>query len=227
MKIDFSSLQNSSLFNGVSTKDMLKLCDCLCAKEKMFESGEFVFHAGDRVRFVYFIVSGSVHIINEDFWGNQSLIETMNRNVLFGEAYVFSKRENHIVSVVAAENCVILEISPDKLFEACANGCEGHTKLIRNTLGIVSEKVVRLTEKQRYIMRRTTREKLLSYLSVCARKEKKNTFSIPYSRQQLADYLCVDRSALSHELSKLQKQGMLQYRKNRFELLTDSHEELY
>ena len=212
------SLQNGPLFANIEAENLEKLCVCLLAREKEFERGTFVFRAGEDIKFVYYILSGSMHIIDEDFWGNRSIVETMPVDTLFGEAYVFSSMENYLVSVIAAENSTILEIDPIKLFETCSNGCQCHAQLVRNALHIVSEKIVRLTEKLGHVMQRTTREKLLSYLSVCAHKAKKSSFFIPYSRQQLADYLCVDRSALSHELSRMQKLGLLRYHKNYFEL---------
>jgi len=220
MKTDFLSLRNGALFSNIMEKDMYKLCNCLSAKERDVDRGCFVFHAGDCVNLVYYVLSGSMYIIEEDFWGNRSIIETIPKDTLFGEAYVFSSMENHLVSVIAAENSTILEIDPTKLFETCSNGCMCHSVMVRNALSIVSEKIVRLTEKLSHIMQRTIREKLLSYLSACAYREKSNSFSIPYSRQQLADYLCVDRSALSHELSRLQNQGMIRYHKNHFEVLS-------
>ena len=212
-------LRESSLFSGVAEDDLQKLSECLLAREKAFRRDEFVFHEGAEVRDVYFILSGKLHIINEDFWGNRSIIETMSKDTLFGEAYVFSGRKNHLVSVVAAQDSIVLEIEPKSLFECCPRQCECHTRLTRNALYIVSEKIVRLTEKTGHIMQRTTREKLLSYLSKRTQTDKSSSFEIPYSRQQLADYLCVDRSALSHELSKLQKSGMIKYHKNHFELM--------
>ena len=226
MKIDLLSIRDSTLFSNIGEEDFLKLSKCLSVREKHMERDSFVFRAEDSVRNVYYIYSGSMHIIDEDFWGNRSIIETMQAGTLFGEAYVFSSKEQHIVSVIAAEDSIILEISPKKLFEICPNGCQCHAQLIRNTLTIVSEKIVRLTEKLAHIMRRTMREKLLSYLSKCAQAAKSNSFVIPYSRQQLADYLCVDRSALSHELSRLQSQKMLRYSKNHFELLIDDDKDL-
>jgi len=226
MKKNLFSLKKSSLFADIADESIEKLCDCLSIREMKLERGSFVFQAGDKVQFVYFILSGSMHIVDEDFWGNRAIIETMTENTLFGEAYVFSSRESHIISVLAAENSIVLRIDPAHLFNACQNGCSCHTQIIRNTLRITSEKIVRLTEKLRHVIRRTTREKLLSYLSKCALREKSSSFSIPYSRQQLADYLCVDRSALSHELSKLQENGILKYRKNQFELLV-AHDEIF
>ena len=222
MKINPLHLRNSTLFSGIGEESLEQLCSCLSAKERKYEPGSFIFRAGDSIDYVYYILSGSINIIDEDYWGNQSIVETMQKDTLFGEAYIFSSIDTYLVSVVAAEKSTILEIPPEKLFETCSKGCMCHSLLVKNTLNIVSEKVVRLTEKVMHIMRRTTRAKLLSYLSVCAQREKSTSIDIPYSRQQLADYLCVDRSALSHELSRLQKQGILRYHKNHFELV-DKH----
>jgi cAMP-binding proteins - catabolite gene activator and regulatory subunit of cAMP-dependent protein kinases len=219
MKINFLSLRESALFAGISEEEFQIIGECLFVREKKVRKESFVFRSGDSVRYVYLILSGSMHIISEDFWGNRSIIETMNKDVLFGEAYVFAAREQHLVSVIAAEDSVVLEIDPKKLFETCPKACTCHTRMVRNALNIVSEKIVRLTEKLEHVTRRTTREKLLSYLSACSQKAKADAFHIPYSRQQLADFLCVDRSALSHELSKLQREGLVRYQKNQFELL--------
>ena len=219
MKINFEQLKKSTLFSGIGDEDLEKLVDCISPKMRPIKRGGFVFHAGDKVRSVYFILKGSMHIVDEDFWGNSSIVETMNEGVLFGEAYVFSEQEFHLVSVCAAEDSVVLVMNPDTLFETCASGCGFHSRLVKNALKIVSTKVVRLTSKLRHVMRRTLREKLFSYLSRCAAAEKSNTFYIPYSRQELADYLCADRSALSHELARMKKQGLIQYKKNYFELL--------
>ena len=219
MKTKKIPLKGGTLFANIGEKDLKKIYNCLSAKEKSFERDSFIFHAGDEVSYVYYILSGSVHIISEDYWGNRSIIETMYSDTLFGEAYVFSAMKYHLVSVIAAEDSVLFEVSPQKLFETCANNCECHSQLIRNVLSLVSKKIVVLTEKTEHIMRRTTREKILSYLSKCAQREQCNSFYIPYSRQQLADYLCVDRSALSHELGRLQAEGIIKYRKNYFELI--------
>ena len=219
MKLDFHALSESPLFAGIPEEDLQRLLACVSPKEKKYKRGSIIFCAGDDVRFVYYILSGSVHIINEDFWGNSSIVETMESDTLFGEAYVFSSTQQHLVSVVAAEDLRVFEINPSSLFSTCSKECSQHSQLVQNALFITSEKIVRLTEKLLHIMQRTLREKLLSYLTKCAQKEKSTSFYIPYSRQELADYLCVDRSALSHELSRLQKTGMILYRKNYFELL--------
>jgi len=212
-------LQKSSLFLDFGEEDIKKVCACINAREKAVEKDAFVIRAGDDIRNVYLILSGSMHIVDEDFWGNRSIIESLEEYTLFGEAYALASTEKHLVSVAAATDSVILEIDPLRLFEMCSNGCACHSRLIKNVAYILSEKIVRITEKLGHISQRTMREKILSYLSKCARREGGSEFYIPYSRQQLADYLCVDRSALSHELSRLQEAGMISYRKNYFKLL--------
>lgn len=140
-------LQNSSLFAGISMEEIKNLCICLAAREKSVPREAFVFQAGDDVRFVYLILSGSMHIVDEDFWGNRSILETMGTYTLFGEAYIFASRKKQLVSVVAAEDAMVLEIDPTRLFETCACGYGCHAKLLRNALAILSEKIVWLTEK--------------------------------------------------------------------------------
>jgi len=211
-------LEKSPLFAGFDPEDIEKLCTCLCAYQKEIKKNSFVFRAGDSVRNVYLILSGSMHIIDEDFWGNRSIIETMKEYTFFDEAYVFAHNEHQLVSVIAAEDSVILEMDPTCLFDPCPNDCDCHVQLVRNIVNILSQKIILLTEKLGHVIQRTTREKVLSYLSQCLRKNGSNPFTIPYSRQQLADYLCVDRSALSHELSRLRDDGLIKFRKNQFEL---------
>ena len=213
-----SVLQKSPLFSGLSDADIEKLSACISAREKQAKREEFIFRAGDAVRHVYLILSGSMHIIDEDFWGNRTLIETMTAGTLFGEAYALTSAPRHLVGVIAAEDSSILEIDPVRLFETCANGCACHGTLTGNAAHILAKKIVRLTEKLGHIVQRTTREKILSYLTKCAREAQSSDFYIPYSRQQLADYLCVDRSALSHEMGRLAGRGIIRYRKNHFEL---------
>ena len=212
-------LKNSQLFDHLTDEEIEKLYKCFNASVRSIDKDAFVFRAGDDVQWVYLILSGSMYIVDEDFWGNRSIIETIENYTFFGEAYIMSTAEKHLVSVIAAENSTYLQIDPVKLLKTCPNECACHHKLIENVAHILSEKIVRLTEKLGHISQRTMQEKVLSYLSKCARQAGSNSFYIPYSRQQLADFLCVDRSALSHELSKLQKAEMIKYNKNYFELL--------
>jgi cAMP-binding proteins - catabolite gene activator and regulatory subunit of cAMP-dependent protein kinases len=220
METCVSQLQKSALFSEIGEDDIQKIRKCIVRQERKVKKGDYIFRTGDEVRWVYLIVSGSMHIINEDFWGNLSLIETMEAGTVFGEAYVLAQEQYHLVSVVAANDSLILEIDPSKMLAICKESCVCHTKLVKNITYILSTKIVRLTGKVRHITQRTTRQKLCSYLSRCARQEQSNSFDIPYSRQQLADYLHVDRSALSHELSVMRDLKIVKYHKNHFELLS-------
>jgi len=220
-------LQQSTMFIGVSNEDIQKVCECLSARKKTVPRNSFVFRAGDSIDKIYLILSGSMHIVDEYFWGNRSIVETMLKGTLFGEAYVVAEMERHLVSVIAAEDSVILEIDPLRLFKTCRLQCSCHTQIMQNIMLILSRKIVRLTEKLGHVVQRTTREKVLSYLSQRMRQAQSNPFTIPYSRQQLADYLCVDRSALSHELSKLRDLNMIKYHKNQFELLLSNTDEFF
>jgi len=216
------ALQKISLFSNISTEDLEKVYDCLAPHKRIINRDTFVFRANDPVRNIYIILSGRMHIVDEFFWGNRSIIETMEPYTLFGEAYVLSSTERHLVSVIAAEDSEVLEIDPVRLFEICPSKCDCHMQLMQNTMQLLSKKIVRLTEKLEHIMQRTTRDKVLSYLTQYMHQTQSNHFDIPYSRQQLADYLCVDRSALSHELSKLKEEGVIDYHKNNFKLLIQS-----
>ena len=211
--------KKSPLFDGISEEDIQKLYNCLNVRKRKIEKDSFVFRAGEEACSVYLILSGSMHIIDEDFWGNRSIIETMEAYTLFGEAYNLASMKKYLVGVIASETSIVLEMDSIRLFEICSIGCSCHGRLIKNVALILSEKIVRLTAKVGHIAQRTMREKILSYLSRCATQAQSNSFYIPYSRQQLADYLCVERSSLSHELSKLKDLGMIRYRKSHFELL--------
>ena len=219
MKETLAALSKNSLFEGIDEVDIKRILDCLSARMRSYKKNAFVFRTNDKVELIYILLSGSAHIIEDDFWGNQLIVETLRAPVLFGEAYVLSGAKKHLVSVAAAEDSNILLINPSRLFEKCPNACACHATLIKNISGILSQKVVRLTQKLLHVAQRTTRQKLISYFSTCSAVQKESAFQIPYSRQQLADFLCVERSALSHELSRMQSDGLIRYRKNHFELL--------
>ena len=214
-------LSKSLLFDGISQENIKKLCKCLSAREKKLNKGAFVFQAGEKIGSVYILLSGSVHIVDSDFWGNQVIVETMNAYDFFGEAYVLADAERYLVSVQAAEDICVLVLNPELIHHACVCECECHQVLLKNVVRIMARKIVRLTQKLTHVVRRTTREKLLSYLSQRAQQAGSSAFEIPYSRQQLADYLSVERSAMSHELGKMRDAGILKYHKNYFELLYD------
>lgn len=143
----------------------------------------------------------------------------MERGGLFGEAFSFARVECLPVSVTAAEKTEVLFINCERIITVCPSACEFHNRLVRNMLKILAEKNMTLTQKIGHMGKRTTREKILSYLSEQAKKAGGESFTIPLNRQEMADYLAVDRSAMSKELGRLKEEGQISFHKNQFQLL--------
>lgn len=218
MKQFFPVLKRSSLFAGVGDDDLAALCDCLQAKAVLYQKGETVFHRGDAPCSVMILAQGSLLIQRDDYWGNRSILGAVGGGEIFGEAYAAPDSGVMENDVVAAEDSVVVFFDSRKLLTVCPSACRYHTLVIRNLFYAVSEKNRKLVRKLGHMAKRTTREKLLSYLSEEATRQNSATFSIPYNRQQLADFLAVDRSAMSNELSKMRDEGLLTFQKNHFTL---------
>ena len=164
------------------------------------------------------VLTGSLHIVQEDFWGRRTILTHIGPGELFGEAFAFAELERLPVSAMAAEDAEVLLLDQRKIMSPCPEACGFHSDLVGNMLRILARKNVGLVQKIAHLTRRSTREKLLSYLSIRAREAGSGSFSIPFNRQELADYLAVDRSALSNELSKMRDEGILEFDRNEFEL---------
>ncbi len=218
MKKIYSVLKNTLLFKGITEDDMLSMLNCLAVKQASYHKNEFIFTAGDEVRKIGIILAGSVQIVKEDIWGNRTILAKLAEGDLFGEAFSCSNIKNFSVSVISAENCEILFIDYRRIIITCSSSCSYHNRLIENMMQVMANKNIMLTEKMEIISKRSTREKLLSYLSNQAKKCGSNAFVIPFNRQELADYLCIDRSALSKELGKLRDEGILLFHRSHFEL---------
>jgi CRP-like cAMP-binding protein len=219
MKDFLPILSKCFLFERVSDENLLTMLKCLNAKVRKAKKGEFVFSAGDAPNRVGVVLSGNVHITREDFYGNRILLSVIEPGDLFGEAFACAEVAELPVSAVAATYCTVLLTDYQKIVKSCTNACEFHSRLIQNMLNILAEKNIRLTQKLEHVTQHNTRGKLLSYLGERAKLTGNSTFTIPLNRQELADYLAVERSAMSAELSRMQLDGILKYSKNEFELL--------
>ena len=209
---------HSPLFKGIAENDLKELLKCLNAKESVYEKNEFIFRAGDKASSIGVIISGGVYVQKEDFWGNRTILAKLEEGDLFGEAFACREEEKLPVSVMAVEKSRILFVDYRRIITNCPNTCVFHASLIENMIRILAGKNVMLTQKMEHMSKRTTREKILSYLSAQAVRCGSNAFNIPFNRQELADYLCVERSAMSAELSKMRKEGLLSCEKSRFVL---------
>lgn len=207
------------LFQGISRKDCESILHCLDGRKRYFQKQEVIWSEGEPARKVGIVLSGCVQVVSEDVFGNRNILEKLMPGELFGAAYACAGVGGSPVSVVAVTDSQVFQVDIQRVLEVCPASCPFHQQLIRNLVTILAGKNVMLGEKLRHLSKRTTREKLLSYLSETAKQKNARHFVIPCNRQELADYLCVERSAMSAELSKLRRDGVLDYRKSEFWLI--------
>ena len=217
MKKYLSILSSCWLFRGLSEQEIETVLGCVSESRQSYDKHEFLFHAGDSITRAGIVLSGEVHIFREDFWGNHTILSNFTAGDLFAEVFAVLP-EQCDVSACAVQPTEILYLKPN-FMTACSAGCPFHSRLTMNYIRVLAQKNRRLSRKIHHLTQRSTREKLLSYLSDQQAACGTTVFQIPFNRQQLADYLSVDRSALSAELSRLQKAGILTYHKNTFTLL--------
>lgn len=217
-----AAISTAPLFYGIQPGDTQALLRCLDARQRAYPKGATLFHQGRTTTSMGLVLTGSVRLEKTDWWGNRSILASFGPGQTFGEVYACEPELPFDINVVAAENVVVLLLDVRKILITCPSSCAFHTRLIRNLLSVVAKRTYTLTRKIEHTSKRTTREKLLSYLSDQANAAKLNCFTIPYNRQELADYLSVDRSAMCAELSRMRKEGIIDYRKNQFELMRRS-----
>ncbi len=221
--MDFNFLSKTILFRGIAPQDIQSLMGCLNATTKKYRRDELIFYSGDITSFMGIVLSGSVSIENDDIWGNRSILDLIGPGQVFAENYACIPGEPLMINAVAGESTEILFLSTESMFSVCANTCAFHNKLIQNMLLLSAQKSLNLSRRILHTSSKTIRGRLLSYLSYQATYHGSKSFEIPFNRQQLADYLNVDRSTMSNELSKMQKDGIIKLNRNHFTLLnTDS-----
>lgn len=213
-----SVLQNCELFNCVEPDGLLALIACLNGQMKKYGRGEFVFQEGKQTQTSGILITGALQIVEYDYNGNRTIISSIEPLQLFGEAYSFCNQYLPI-TIEASEDSVVLLINSLKIANPCQNSCKMHYILINNLVKILSVKNIKQNQKIQCLSKRTTKEKLLNYLYSQSQKTNSKEFYIPYDRQQLADYLCIERSAMSYEIGKLCKEGIIQTKKNYFKFL--------
>lgn len=214
--MDYTFLSKTILFRGATPEETEKMLTCLGAEQKHFSKNAIIYHTGDTVQSMGLVLSGSVIIENDDLWGNRSILNYIGPGQIFAETYASIPGEPLMVNVVAAEPVDVLFLNTGRILKTCPNTCAHHSKLIRNLLAVTAQKNLNLSRRILHTSAKSIRGRLLSYLSFQASREGSYQFTVPFNRQQLADYLGVDRSAMSNELSKMQKDGILTVEKNLF-----------
>lgn len=211
-------LKKTRLFSNVEERQIISMLSCLQAHLRTYGKGEYVCRQGEVPRNLMILLDGTLHIQREDYWGNLSIIQRIDEGEMFGEVYAAPDSGPLLNDVVAVEESVVAFFDVQRILTVCSSACEFHTRVIQNLFFAISSKNRSLMQKLGHMEKRTTREKLISYLSEEAEKQGSGSFSIPFNRQQMADFLSVDRSAMSKELCKMRDEGLLSFEKNRFVL---------
>ena len=211
-------LANTPLFHGIKEVEISEMLHCLNAREKKYKKDEIIFRAGTSVSEIGLVESGSVNIVVSFYWGNSHIFGHVEKGQVFAENYAAIPGKELLCDVVACEDTEVLFLNMRNMLTTCQKGCSFHTRIIQNMLRIAAQKNLNLSLRMMHTASKSLRERLLSYLSEQAMEHGGSHFTIPFDRQQLADYLAVDRSAMSNELSKMQKDGLISFRKNEFTL---------
>lgn len=220
MKIN---LTNTQLFRGIDSSDISPLLSCLGAIERKFKKSDIILTEGEPTDQMGVVLSGMALIEHCDVWGNRILLGNAAPGAVFAESYACIPGEPLQISVVASEDTSVLFLNVGKVLTTCTNSCEFHTKLVRNLLTVCAGKSLDLSRRILHSTSKSIRGRLMSYFSECIKKTGSYSFEIPYNREQLASYLGVDRSAMSNELSKMKKEGLIQYHKNHFTIIESAN----
>lgn len=219
--MNFSILSRSPLFADIDTAALPGLLERLKAKEAHFHKGGFIFTATESTPQIGIVLSGSAHVLQEDFWGNRTILSLISVGDLFGEAFACAEVPKIPVSVMAATtNTTVLLLEYQRIISPDSGALLFYEKLIHNLMKILAQKNIFLTQKIEHLSKNTIREKLLSFLSLSALQAHSKDVTIPFNRQELADYLSVNRSALSRELNAMKQDGLIDFTGNSFSLLS-------
>ena len=218
---DTEKLTGYELFKGITAGEIAKLLTCMNAAEKTYSKNEIITLEDDEVRFVGLVLGGAVNMVKEDLWGEETLITFIREGEIFGETFALQKRQNSYVTFIAAEETTILFLPADQIIHTCSACCGFHQTLTTNMFNLVGKKGVMLMEKIEISSRASLREKILSYLSILAQKQGKTDVVSPLNRTRMAEYLGVNRSAMTRELSSMKKEGLIDFNKNVYMVYVD------
>lgn len=216
MKIE--QLQKSPLFQCIQPEDLEGMLKCLNARETSFDKNEFIMSSDDTLHLIGVVLDGSVEMINEDSFGKKSILTVIDIGGVFGETYACAQEKHRTIAFQAHTRCTVLLLDYQRVLHSCTVTCIFHHRLIENMVMLIASKNLELIEKVEIISQPSVRKKILAYLMRMAQAVGKQTFTVPLSRSEMAEYLCIDRSAMTRELSRMQEEGVLVFHKREFTL---------
>lgn len=205
------------LFEKLEENQILELLKCIGIKTKVHRKNSYILKAGSKIDFLGVILSGEAKISKTDSLDRETIIEKIKINDIFGHNIVCCGETKSPVDIIATTECDVLFLPFEKVVTPCSKLCTYHLQLIKNVMKMISKRNALLSDKIDILGQKTTRDKILSFLETYRNGEK--AFSIPYSREEMAKFLCVDRSAMSRELCKMRDDGIIKFNKNHFEFL--------
>lgn len=215
----FNQIKRSALFRGIDEGNVMAMMGCIGARLQQYSKNETIFSEGEPAKYIGLLLNGRAQIIRNDYYGNRSIVTNIEPTQLFGESFACAEISALPINVVATEDSSVLLLDSRRITQTCQNACEFHNQIIFNLMKLMASKNLMFNEKIEITSKRTTREKLMTYLSQQAKKQQSNTVTIPYNRQELADFLEVERSGLSVEISKLCKAGVIEADKKTFRIM--------
>ena len=215
--MDYSLLQHLPLFRGMNRdqiQNVILLSGCFI---RNYKKGNYIYFEKEPIECIGLILEGQVYMTKETVWEEQAILLRMGQGELFGENFACSPNHTASVTFYAPGPAKVLFI-PYRRLLSCA-GEKDALPFIENLISMMTDKAQKLMEKSATLSQKTLRDKISYYLSTEAEKQGSLSFTIPYSREDLADYLCANRSALSRELTAMEKDGLIRVKGRKFELL--------
>ena len=218
------AFQTHPMFKGISLTNCETLMHCLGCTEKAYNKEQIIPTAGIYARQIGIVVSGCIHTIQEDVWGRRAFLSYAKDDGIFGEVLLGGSSDERGIIFKAAEPTTVMYLPADRILHPCRNSCPFHHELSRNLFRMISNSNAELTEKIEITSKSSLREKILAYLSIESRRNGSTRFTVPLNRTEMADYLCTNRSALSRELAKMKKDGIIDYENKSFHILNTAKE---
>jgi len=220
-------IQEAEIFTGIDRSELRVMLSCLGAEVKEAKKGDILLQAGDKPEHIGLVLEGMLYVHRDDYDGNRILVTVLTPKELFAEALCCADVRESPVTVIAEADSFILLMSFSRIIHTCSNICSHHTKLIANMLGIIANRNLTLQNRMEIVSIKSIRTKVLrfleSYVTMNTKVGKVSNdctqsleITVPFNREQMANYLSVERSALSHELIRMKNEGLIEYNKNKF-----------